>query len=128
VYGDRTGHARSHKAPGTDFSNLKKWLTESFRDVEIKAPRHITPIRGSVDIVNRLMLYELMLICENCKNMRRSLSNTRWASGKDDLEKKAGETHTHHGDGMRYRIYDLYKSADINDLTQTSIIHGANYA
>lgn len=128
IWGDRTGHAKSHKAPGTDFTNLKNILDEAYSNIHISAIRQVTPIRASVDIVNRMFLYELMLICENCKNIRRSFSNTRWAIGKSDLEKKAGETHTHHGDGMRYRIYPLYKDSNLDDLSERSKITGTNFA
>lgn len=128
IWGDRTGHAKSHKVSGTDFGNLKNYLNESFRNVTIRASRKVTPIRASVDVFNRLLLYELILICARCKNMRRSLNNTRWASGQDDIEKRAGETHTHHSDGARYRIWDLYKQADINDLLTATNVHGINPA
>ena len=126
LWGDRTGHAKSHKASGTDFTNLRDYLLEIYPNVEIKAPRELTPIRASVDVVNRLLLYELLLICQNCKNMRRSLNMTKWAKGKDDLEKTAGETHTHHSDGMRYRIWKLYKSANIDDLLENTRVTGIN--
>lgn len=119
IWGDRTGHSKSHKVEGTDFSNLKKYLDEFYTQVEIKARKEVTPISSSVDTVNRLFLYELLLICDHCKNMRRSLSNTKWALGKRDLEKTAGETHTHHSDGMRYRKYYLYHKIKIDELTQT---------
>lgn len=126
IWGDRTGHARSHKASGTDFSNLQNYLQESYRYVTVKASRKVTPIRASVDVVNRLLLYELILVCENCVNLRRSFNTTRWKN--DDLEKKQGETHTHHGDGCRYRIYDLYKDADVDDITRGRTYQGANVA
>lgn len=121
IWGDRTGHAVSHKSKGTDFSNIKKELEEVYNNVEIKAPRQITPIRASVDITNSLLMYELLLVCSRCKNLRRSLNNTKWATGKADLEKPAGETHTHHSDGMRYRIWWDYRMADINTLISQSI-------
>ena len=126
LWGDRTGHASSHKASGSDFSNLKDYLSEIYNNVTIKAPREVTPIRASVDVFNRLLLYELLLICDNCKNMRRSLNMVKWAQGKDDLEKKAGETHTHHSDGARYRIWKLYKNANIDDILDNNRIKGAN--
>jgi hypothetical protein len=122
IWGDRTGHAKSHKAHGTDYTNLQKYLTEFYPNIEIKARREVTPIRASVDVVNRLFMYELALICENCKNVRRSLSATKWAQGKSDIEKTAGETHTHHGDGIRYRLYPLYKDVDINNLVKERIV------
>lgn len=123
IWGDRTGHAKSHKAKGTDFDNIKKYLVELYRDVEIKAPTQITPIRASVDVLNRMFLYELILVCESCKNLRRSYNNTKWADKKNkvDIEKPAGETHTHHGDGTRYRLWWEYKSADINTLASQNI-------
>ena len=127
IWGDRTGHSKSHKAPGTDYSNLKNHLNEIYPNVEIKARKEVTPIRGSVDVVNRLLLYELVLICEHCKNVRRSLNNTKWKEGKGDLEKTAGETHTHHGDGIRYRLHSLYKNVDMEELSNSRIT-GFNYA
>jgi len=127
LWGDRTGHAKSHKAPGTDYSNLKKYLAETYREVVIRAAREVTPIRGSVDVTNRLLLYELALICDHCVNVRRSFNTTKWATGKDDIEKKAGETHTHHGDGLRYRLWQLYKDVNIENLTGSNIM-GANWA
>jgi hypothetical protein len=123
IWGDRTGHAKSHKAKGTDFDNIKKYLVELYKDVEIKAPTQITPIRASVDVLNRMFLYELILVCESCKNLRRSYNNTKWSDKKTkvDLDKPAGETHTHHGDGTRYRLWWEYKSADINTLASQNI-------
>lgn len=124
IWGDRTGHAVSHKAKGTDFTNIQKELGEVYKNIEIKAPRQVTPIRASVDITNSLLMYELILICAKCKNLRRSLNNTKWSDKKNkvDLEKPAGETHTHHSDGMRYRIWWDYRMADINTLISQSII------
>lgn len=123
IWGDRTGHAKSHKASGTDFTNIKALMHEvGYRNVTIKAPRAITPIRASVDTLNKLFLYELALVCESCKNVRRSLNNTKWKQGTDDLEKPSGETHTHHSDGIRYRIYELYKGADINSIITNTVI------
>jgi hypothetical protein len=126
LWGDRTGHAASHKSSGTDFSNLRDYLSEVYKNVTIKAPREVTPIRASVDVFNRLLLYELILICENCKNMRRSLNMTKWAAGKDDLEKKQGETHTHHSDGARYRIWKLYKSVNVDNILDNKNVTGIN--
>ena len=126
LWGDRTGHAKSHKVSGTDFSNLRDYLSEIYNNVNIKAPKEVTPIRASVDVFNRLLLYELILICDNCKNMRRSLNMVKWAAGKDDLEKKAGETHTHHSDGARYRIWKLYKSVDVDNILSSNVISGIN--
>jgi hypothetical protein len=122
IWGDRTGHAKSHKAHGTDYTNLQKYLSEFYPNINIKARKEVTPIRASVDVVNRLLMYELVLICEHCKNVRRSLGNTKWATGKSDIEKTAGETHTHHGDGIRYRLYPLYKDVDINNLVKERIV------
>jgi len=128
LWGDRSGHADSWKTSGTDYTNLRDYLLEVYSYVKIKAAREVTPIRSSVDVLNRLLLYELVLICENCKNVRRSLNMTKWAAGKDDLEKKSGETHTHHGDGLRYRIWWLYKSVNIDDILDNKKIIGINPA
>jgi len=120
VFGDRTGHAASHKIRGSDFDNIRKYLNEIFPNVTIKAARELTPIRASVDVCNKLFLYERLQINSVCKNVRRSFSNSAWKPGTDDIEKKQGETITHHADGARYRIYQLYKDFDFNDIYNSS--------
>lgn len=128
IWGDRTGHAKSHKSDGTDFSNLKKYLNERYRNVQIMAKKQITPIRASVDITNRLFLYELLLVCESCKNIRRSYNVTSWKDGKADIHKPTGEDHTHHSDGARYRHYWMYKDFDPEGLVERQNIIGVNPA
>jgi hypothetical protein len=120
VFGDRTGYAASHKVRGSDYDNLKKYLKEIFPNVTINAAREVTPIRASVDVCNKLFLYERLQINPSCRNVRRSFSNCTWKPGTDDIAKPAGETHTHHSDGARYRIYQLYKDFDFNDIYNSS--------
>lgn len=116
IYGDRTGHSRSHKARGTDFENLQSYLKELFPQVTIEAARELTPIRASVDCVNKLLLYERIKINPQCANVRRSLSSCCWKVGHDDIEKPQGETHTHHADGLRYRIWQKYADFNPDDI------------
>jgi len=127
VYGDRTGHARSHKTDGTDYSNLKKYLSETYSNVTIKAAREVTPIRASVDVMNRMFLYERMVIATDCKNMRAGLRGCKWAAGKADIDKPQGETHTHHPDGARYRNYAKYKDTDFSNVDNINKALGANW-
>lgn len=129
IFGDRTGHSASHKVQGSDFENLQNYLNEIFPNVEIKAQRPVIPIRASVDVTNKLLLYQRILINPQCVNVRRSLSSCCWKIGTDDIEKPKGETYTHHADGLRYRIWQLYENYNpeaIYTKHAKKIIHGVN--
>lgn len=128
IWGDRTGHAKSHKVQGSDFENLRKYLQQSYKNVIIKAPRGVTPVRGRVEVCNKLFLYERAVIAPHCVNTRRSFNQTSWNKAGDDLEKKAGETLTHHSDGAGYRLYELYRGSDFESLTAAAPVAGVNWA
>ena len=103
LYGDRTGHAQSHKISGSDFENIRKYLNElGYKNVEICATKSVAPEAASVEAVQRLFLRKILLICKRCRMTRRSALATTWKAGTRKLDKPAGETHTHHMDGIKY--------------------------
>jgi hypothetical protein len=103
LYGDRSGHAGSHKIKGSDFEAIEGYLKElGYRNVQIEATKQVAPEAASVEAVQRLFLNNLLFICQRCKMVRRSFLSTKWRDGQRKLDKPAGETHTHHSDGVKY--------------------------
>lgn len=106
IYGDRTGHAQSHKIKGSDFEAIQNYLKAlGFSQVEITASRQVAPEAGSVDSLQRLFLNNLIYVCKRCRMFRKSLMATRWKEGQRKIEKPSGETHTHHSDAVKYWAY-----------------------
>jgi hypothetical protein len=127
IYGDRTGHAGSHKVEGTDFTNLKKYLDESFSNVTIRAAREVTPIRASVDVMNRMFLYDRAIISPNCVHMRSGLRGCKWIDGKAQIDKPSGDKVTHLPDGARYRFYAKYRNTDFSNVDNINQAMGMNW-
>lgn len=122
LYGDRTGHAQSHKISGSDFEAIQKYLkTLGYRNVEIVASRAVAPEASSVDALNRLFLQNSLNICKRCRMLRKGLLATTWKKGTRKLDKPAGETHTHHPDAVKYWAWQ-----ERDTLTANRIIHGKN--
>lgn len=114
VYGDATGARRSTVNTKTNYDLIK----------ELLAP--IGPVKFNVPSVNPAVsarLNAVNVLLENANGHRRlfvrkseplrecstrplvlSLQQTVKKSGTDDVEKKAGETVTHHGDALGYWI------------------------
>lgn len=106
LYGDRSGHAGSHKIAGSDYENFARYLRGlGFRNVEICAARQVAPEASSAEAFNRLFLEGLYLICRRCRMLRRSLQATTWKKGIRKIDKPSGETHTHHFDACKYRAW-----------------------
>lgn len=124
LYGDRSGHAKNHRLSGSDFESLKKYLHElGFSNVTILAARQVAGEAASADALNRLFSLNLFLICRRCSMLRRSLQATCWKKGTRNIEKKSGETHTHHSDAVKYRAWQEMR--DFIGKTTTKI-YGKN--
>ncbi len=103
IYGDRTGHAASHKISGSDYENIESYLRKlGYNHVEIKASRQVAPEASSVDALNKLFMSNNLHIHRRCRMLRRGLLATVWKDGTRKLDKPAGETHTHHPDAVKY--------------------------
>lgn len=126
LYGDRTGHAKSHKIAGSDFENFKKYLTElGYKNVEIAASRAVAPEGASVEAVQRLFLKGLVYLCKRCKRTRISFMRTAWKKGERKIDKPANETWTHHSDGFKYFAWQATRN--FNGNNDNLIIHGTNW-
>lgn len=125
LYGDRSGHSGSHKVAGSDFETIKRLLIAAgYRNVVICANRSNPPETASVDALNRLFLDDLLFVCRRCKLVKRSLQATTWQEGKRKLDKPAGETWTHHADGLKYWAWQ--ETRNIANLDQGKI-YGRNW-
>jgi hypothetical protein len=103
IYGDRTGHAGSHKVRGSDFETIASYLKElGYKNVSIEASKQVAPEGASVEAVQRLFLNNLLFVCKRCKMVRRSFLSTRWEDGVRKLDKPQGETWTHWSDAVKY--------------------------
>lgn len=124
IYGDRSGHAGSHKAPLSDFERIQQELRKFYKNVHLLATKKVAPEIGSVEAVNKAFSYDRLLIGNNCKELQRSLMSTTWQEGKRKLHKPAGDTWTHRADGLKYYIYQ----AEVLDrLKETKRVYGTNF-
>lgn len=124
VYGDRTGHAHSHKVRFTDYEQIRQYLKPYYDSIEICAARQVAPQVESIEEVNRLFSYNLMMLHPRCHNTMRSLRETRWKPGEREIMKPKGETHTHWLDALKYLVYQL-KRYDILEQKR-EVVFGVN--
>lgn len=129
IFGDRSGHADSHKSSFSDFQIIEDELRDAKKSYEIRAPRTVVPITGSVEIANSLFFKEKIIISESCEQLIRSLRLTKWEENTRKIHKPQGDSWTHWGDSLRYLLYFLvkdetlrtdgeqcYKLSDLNNL------------
>lgn len=115
IYGDRSGHADSHKTDLTDFETIEDVLRQHRRQYEIVAPGEIVPITGSVDDVDRLLARQMIVVDrERASTLHDSLKKTTWKGNTRKIDKPAGEDWTHWGDGARYQVYWMVRSGELD--------------
>jgi len=115
VYGDRSGHAGSHKTDFSDYETIERVFRERGRVCEVNTPVTVVPIAGSVDIIERYLARGLIkLHPERAKKLCQSLGRTKWKDNQRVIEKPASDDWTHWGDGLRYGIYWLDQSGDLD--------------
>lgn len=125
LFGDRTGHAASHKISGSDYENIERILKQfGYRRVEVRATKQVAPEAASVEAVNRLFRDNLFYISKRCKNLRRSMMATTWRKNERKLDKPSGETWTHHGDALKYWAHQ--ETRDETGRNSTKIL-GINF-
>ncbi len=124
IFGDRSGHSKNHRVVGSDYDAIRENLEKlGYRNIEIVAARQVAPESESVEAVQRLFLNNLLFISKKCRLLRKSLLATVWKQGIRKLEKKQGETHTHHGDALKYWAYQC----TLNDTMARNDIIGTNF-
>ncbi|MGE3520210.1 MAG: terminase family protein [Vicinamibacterales bacterium] len=115
VYGDATGKARHVKSLKSNYQIIRETLMGWAQRLEEKVPAANPPVRESGNAVNRLLLNahgQTRLWIRKTQPHRqcptrelvKSLQRTTKKIGTDEIEKKAGETHTHAGEALRYLV------------------------
>lgn len=103
IYGDRTGHGKSHKIKGSDYDNIRRYLNQlGYKHVEIRAARALALTSDTVQALQRLFLENLIAVCKRCQVLRTSLLSTAYKKGTRDIDKPAGETWTHAVEALKY--------------------------
>lgn len=123
VYGDATGAARHVKSNKSNYQIIQETLLGSPQNglskwaqrIELKVPTTNPSVKESTNAVNRLLRdahgrtrlwirkTEPRRLCPT-RELVKSLQRTTKKTGTDDIEKKAGETHTHAGEALRYIV------------------------
>jgi hypothetical protein len=119
VYGDATGRARHVKSLKSNYQIIADTLNGDGgrlgAALEEKVPTANPSVAESTNAVNRLLKdahghtrlwirkTEPRRQCPT-RELVKSLQRTSKKSGTDDIEKKAGETHTHAGEALRYLV------------------------
>ncbi len=122
VYGDATGKSRHVKSLQSNYEivkdTLQDWTVAGTRKptaLTFKVPTGNPQVAESLNATNRLLRdahgrtrlwirkTEPSRSCAT-RELVKSLQKTSKKSGTDDIEKKAGETHTHAGEALRYLV------------------------
>lgn len=120
VYGDCNGRNRTTNSNKTNYQIIRELLTPLAPDrYEEKVPMSNPAVKARLNAVNRLFRNALSQVrlfirktdpapqCET-RVLVRSLQMTKKASGTDEIEKKSGETHTHHSEALGYWIAEEF--------------------
>jgi len=104
LFGDSTGHHRSHKVKGSDYDNIKKMLRRiGYKNIVTMAIKANPRETVSVNYVQKAFADNEFQVCNRCDMVLRSLSRTAWANNeKQKLDKPAGDTWTHPMDAVKY--------------------------
>lgn len=118
VYGDASGRARSASSTKTNYQLIKDLLAPMVSSsdlLEFRVPRANPAVTERLEAVNVLLKNargHIRLFVNKTDPPRAcstrplitSLQQTKKKTGTDDIEKKAGETVTHHGEALGYWI------------------------
>lgn len=119
VYGDATGKARSVKSLKSNYQIIQDTLRGWAQSITVKVPSANPPVRDSANAVNRLLKdgkgrtrlwirrTEPRRECRT-RHLVQSLQRTSRKTGTDEVEKKAGETHTHAAEALRYLVAEEF--------------------
>lgn len=111
LYGDSSGHARSHKIRDTDYERIRRYLAElGYRNIEVHALKYNPKETVTVEALNSFFSNDNHYICKRCVNYRRSLISTRWRDGEKKLDKPSGEDWSHWSDAVKYFAYTVQQS------------------
>lgn len=114
VYGDCNGRNRDVRSHRSNYTIIAERLATS-GPVDLRVPSQNPPVASRLSAVNRLLktasgVTRLWIRktdpARTCptRTLVRSLQRSKMAPGKQDVEKKAGETITHAGEALGYWI------------------------
>lgn len=119
LYGDRSGHASSHKISGSDYDFIYGTLRRlGYTNVHICATKQVAPEAASVDSLNRLFLDDLHYVCKRCRQYRKSLMATCWKENTRKLDKPVHDTWTHWSDAVKYFAWQELREFKGNSLSK----------
>jgi hypothetical protein len=103
IFGDRTGHAGSHKTELTDFQQIKGILTSlGYKNITIRATASLMLEADTLESLDRLFQQNLLLLCKSASTLKKSLITTQLIPGQRKILKPPKETHTHWTDALKY--------------------------
>lgn len=106
IYGDSSGHAKSHKVSETDYQALAKHLRAiGYKRVEVRALKYNPKETLTVEAVNNAFSQDALRISRRCSKLKRSLMQTCWKKGERKIDKPTGEDWTHPSDALKYFIF-----------------------
>ncbi len=114
VYGDCNGHNRDVRSHKSNYTIISERLNAS-GSVSLRIPTQNPPVSARLSAVNRLLKNSTGVTrlwirktdpARTCltRPLVRSLQRSKMAPGKQDVEKKSGETITHAGEALGYWI------------------------
>jgi hypothetical protein len=113
VYGDPSGYAKTHQAPGCDYDMIIQYLKPRFPRISICAANHAPEVRHRLERVNALFAYETYVIGNQCRNLIHSHSTSSLKPGTWKLDKPKDRDFTHFSDAVGYPLFQLTKDLDL---------------
>lgn len=106
IYGDSSGHAKSHKVSETDYEALAKHLRAiGYKRVEVRALRYNPKETLTVEAVNNNFSRDELRISRRCNKLKRSFQMTCWKKSERKIDKPSGEDWTHASDAFKYFVF-----------------------
>ena len=132
LFGDRSGHSRSHKVRGSDYETIHKKLKEKgFERVEIRATKRVAPEAESIEALNKGFSYDRILVDNSCKNLIRGYQSARWKEGERKLDKSKKDMNASGEKSATYYInwvdaskYPIWQLEFIDERQAEKRIHG----
>jgi len=115
VYGDCNGRNRDVRSHKSNYTIIQERLSQ-VGPVTLVVPRQNPPVQSRLNAVNRLLKnangvtrlwirkWDPARTCPT-RQLVRSLQRSKMAAGKQDVEKKSGETITHAGEALGYWVH-----------------------
>lgn len=111
IYGDSSGHAKSHKIKGSDYDNVKEYLKRmGFTRVQICAAKSNPLEHESVEALQKAFKNDVLYISESLTRSHRSLLATTWKKNERKIDKPKEDDWTDFFDAIKYFAYEKIKN------------------